>query len=226
MGKARLEAFSDGVIAIIITLMILEIKLPHIDTNSNGNEIWHQLLGILPNMIAYALSFVMLGIYWVNHHFFFSHVQTVDTKLLWYNLHLLFWLSLVPLPTAFIAEHHKLPEATAFYGFVSFMCAFAYSLMNAYAGKVHAYVDEKGLGYNVMKSLRVNWMTLTLYLISIFAGYINVYISISILCRLWWMVMETVLEVKDNLEFLVIKNQRKPPDFWISKNGFSKSRFG
>lgn len=180
LGKARLEAFSDGVIAIIITLMILEIKLPHIGEHVASGTIWKDLLGLLPNMIAYSLSFVVLGIYWVNHHNFFHHLKVVDARLLWLNLHLLFWLSLIPLPTAFIAEHHRLPEATAFYGFVMFMSALAYTFMTSYAGRHDIFVDTQVPKERLQKAISINWTTLALYFFSIFAGYINVYISIGI----------------------------------------------
>src|SRR6187431_1272766 len=96
----RIEFFSDAVIAIIITLMVLEIRLPEIEDDESSAEIFHQLKEILPNIFAFMISFAVLGVYWVNHHQFFKAIEYSDWKLLWYNLHFLFWCSLIPLSTA------------------------------------------------------------------------------------------------------------------------------
>src|SRR4051812_47916076 len=99
MNKGRLEAFSDGVIAILITIMVLEFKVPH------GSE-WQDLRPLVPVFFTYILSFVFLGIYWNNHHHMFHAVKRVNGKILWANLHLLFWLSMVPFVTAWMGENH------------------------------------------------------------------------------------------------------------------------
>ncbi len=176
----RIEAFSDGVIAIIITLMILEIKLPFIPPEATSGEIWNRLGEMTPHLIAYIMSFVVLGILWVNHHHFFHQVAHTDRKLPWLNLHLLFWMSLIPLPTAFIGEHYQKPEATAFYGFVMFMTAVAFALMRTYSQ------DKANLSLeNLSKRLQMRYRLMNrigsfLYFISIFAGYVSVYISLAI----------------------------------------------
>ncbi|MEO6094889.1 MAG: TMEM175 family protein, partial [Fibrobacteria bacterium] len=99
MGKGRLEAFSDGVIAIIITIMVLELKVPH------GHE-WSDLARLIPVFLSYVLSFVFLGIYWNNHHHLLHAVKHVSGGILWANLHLLFWLSLIPFVTSWMGENH------------------------------------------------------------------------------------------------------------------------
>ena len=119
MGKTRLEAFSDGVIAIIITIMVLELKVPH------GSD-WEALLPLLPVFLSYVLSFVYLGIYWNNHHHMLHTVQRVSGGILWANLHLLFWLSLVPFVTGWMGENHFAALPTALYGVVLLMAAIAY----------------------------------------------------------------------------------------------------
>ena len=115
MGKGRLEAFSDGVIAVIITIMVLEMKVPH------GSD-FGALVPLVPVFLAYVLSYVYVGIYWNNHHHLMHSVQKVNGAVLWTNLHLLFWLSLVPFVTGWVSENHFAPVPVALYGVV-LMCA-------------------------------------------------------------------------------------------------------
>jgi uncharacterized membrane protein len=180
LPKQRLESFSDGVIAIVITLMILEIKIPTVPASSTSADIWRSWLDLASPLIAYSLSFVMLGVLWVNHHQFFHQLKTIDRKLLWYNLHLLFWMCIIPLPTEFLGLHFHSPEATALYGFTMFMNAVSFALMREYVHKnEHLLIDHlsTSLRNKVRKKLL---MAVGLYFISIFTGYISIYISISI----------------------------------------------
>ena len=124
MTKARLEAFSDGVIAILITIMVLELRVPH------GTD-WTALQPLLPVFLTYALSFVYLGIYWNNHHHMFHLVDNVNGKIMWANLHLLFWLSLTPFVTGWMGENHFAPLPTAAYGAVMLLAAIAYIVLQA-----------------------------------------------------------------------------------------------
>ena len=120
MTKNRLEAFSDGVIAIIITIMVLELRPPH------GASL-AEMRPLLPKILSYALSFVFLGIYWNNHHHMLHAVQRVNGRVLWANLHLLFWLSLVPFATAWLGEQRAAPVPVALYGAVMLLAALAYT---------------------------------------------------------------------------------------------------
>jgi len=122
MGKTRLEAFSDGVIAILITIMVLELKVPH-------GENAEALLPLLPIFVCYVLSFVYLGIYWNNHHHMLHTSRMVTGPMLWANLHLLFWLSLVPFATGWMGENHFAALPTALYGAVLLMAAVAYWIL-------------------------------------------------------------------------------------------------
>jgi uncharacterized membrane protein len=122
MNKTRLEAFSDGVIAIIITIMVLELKVPH------GSEV-ADLLPLLPVFLSYVLSFVNVGIYWNNHHHMLHTVKKVDGRTLWANLHLLFWLSLMPFTTAWMGENHFAALPMALFGGVLLMCSIAYATL-------------------------------------------------------------------------------------------------
>ena len=130
MNKARLEAFSDGVIAVIITVMVLEMKVPH-DADPQA------LVPLIPVFLSYVLSFVYVGIYWSNHHHMFHAVHHVNGAILWANLHLLFWLSLVPFVTGWMDENHFAPIPVAAYGAVLLGAAFAYTILTRVLLKSH-----------------------------------------------------------------------------------------
>ena len=131
MSKARLEAFSDGVIAILITILVLELKIPH------GDDL-HALAPLLPVFLTYVLRVVYLGIYWNNHHHMLHATTRINGKILWANLHLLFWLSLVPFTTGWMGENHFASLPTAVYGAVLLAAAVAYYLLQC------AIVAEQG----------------------------------------------------------------------------------
>lgn len=122
MGKGRLEAFSDGVIAIIITIMVLELKVPH---GATVDVLWP----LMPVLLSYVLSFIYVGIYWNNHHHLFHLVSHISGGMLWANLHLLFWLSLIPFVTGWMGENHFAAIPVAAYGVVLFMCAVAFNVL-------------------------------------------------------------------------------------------------
>ena len=122
MNKTRVEAFSDGVIAIIITIMVLELRPPH-----GAN--WSALRPLLPSFLTYLLSFVYLGIYWNNHHHMLQATRRINGATLWANLHLLFWLSLIPFVTSWMGENHYEAVPTAVYGGILFCCAIAYTIL-------------------------------------------------------------------------------------------------
>ena len=132
MEKNRLEAFSDGVLAIIITIMVLELKVPH------GARLAATLKPLLPVFLSYVLSFVYVGIYWNNHHHMFQSTRRVTGGILWANLHLLFWLSLFPFATGWMGENHFAPMPTAVYGVVLLMAAIAYYILQ------HTIIAQQG----------------------------------------------------------------------------------
>ena len=144
MGKGRLEAFSDGVIAIIITIMVLELKVPH------GHD-FSALTPLLPAFLSYILSFIYLGIYWNNHHHMIHAAKKVTGRILWANLHLLFWLSLVPFATGWMGENHfeGLPSAT--YGFVLLMAAVAYFILQ------ESLIAADGAGSLLRDAIGADW---------------------------------------------------------------------
>src|SRR5580765_333144 len=122
MTKTRLEAFSDGVIAIIITIMVLELKIPH-------STHWDAIRPLIPVFISYVMSFIFLGIYWSNHHHLVHTIKSVNGNILWANLHLLFWLSLIPFGTAWMGESALAPLPTAAYGGVLLLSGVAYTIL-------------------------------------------------------------------------------------------------
>ena len=141
MSKGRVEAFSDGVIAIIITIMVLELKIPH------GTD-FQDLIPLLPVFLSYLLSFVYLAIYWNNHHHLMHTVKQVSAGILWSNLHLLFWLSLVPFVTGWMGENHFESMPVALYGFILLMAAVAYYMLQDQIKRKHGKdsVLAKALG--------------------------------------------------------------------------------
>ena len=130
MGKTRLEAFSDGVLAVAITIMVLELKVPH-------GAAFADLSGLWPVFVSYVLSFIFIGIYWNNHHHMLHAVRRINGATLWANSHLLFWLSLVPFVTAWMAENHFAELPVALYGFVLLMSAVAYTILAATLVRLH-----------------------------------------------------------------------------------------
>ena len=144
MGKGRLEAFSDGVIAIIITIMVLEMKVPHGDSLS-------ELSPLLPVFLSYVLSFVYVGIYWNNHHHMLHATTTVTGAMLWANLHLLFWLSLFPFATGWMGENSFAAVPAALYGAVLLMAAIAYYLLQ------QAIIRAQGPGSILKKAVGRDW---------------------------------------------------------------------
>jgi uncharacterized membrane protein len=195
---SRIEAFSDGVIAIIITLMMFSIKVPTIESTATSTMIWERLSTMVEPFLSYLLSFIMVGVLWVNHHQFLMQLKHADRKLLWHNLHLLFWMSLIPIPTNFLGQDYKRPELTAVYGFVMFMCAFAFYWMRMYVEKVDLFIDNISPELKKKASIKLGIST-GLYLISIFAGFVSVYISIAIFIAIAFAYfMPTNIEVKEN----------------------------
>jgi len=170
MGKGRLEAFSDGVLAIIITIMVLEMKVPH---GSNLDA----LQPLLPVFISYVLSFIYIGIYWNNHHHLLQAVNRVSGSALWANVHLLFWLSLVPFATAWMGENHFSRWPVVLYGFILFMAGIAYYILAHCLTGIHGRDSElaRALGKDVKGILSV-----VLYLIGIGLTFINPWLGFSI----------------------------------------------
>jgi len=186
LGKARLEAFSDGVIAILITIMVLELKVPH-GTTLDALE------PLLPVMLSYVLSFVYLGIYWNNHHHMLHVTKHVDGVILWANLHLLFWLSLIPFTTAWMGENHFASMPSAVYGIVLLMAAIAYFIL------ARAIIRREGADSVLARAFGRDWkgkISPALYTVGIVLAFVNqalaqaVYVIVAVI----WLVPDRRIE--------------------------------
>jgi uncharacterized membrane protein len=165
MNPNRLEAFSDGVIAIIITIMVLELKVPH-DTSIT------ELLKLLPVLFSYILSFVLVSIYWINHHYLIHLIDKVDRLILWTNLNLLFWISLTPFVTAYMGENHAAPLSVALYGLVQTACSMSFLFLRRAIARHHQHQSElKTLHGNKFRKNHIAWL---LSALSIPLAYISV----------------------------------------------------
>lgn len=186
MNKTRLEAFSDGVLAIIITIMILEIKVPE-------KESFSDLMPLIPKFLSYVLSFIYVGIYWNNHHYLLHGLSKVNGKILWANLHLLFWLSLIPVSTGWMGEHNFAKPSMALYGIILMLCAIAYNILQRYIilneGKDAALT--KALGKDLKGKISI-----VLYFIGIVSSFYNEWISGScyIIVAFLWLIPDVRIE--------------------------------
>jgi uncharacterized membrane protein len=180
MGKNRLEAFSDGVLAIIITIMVLELKVPH------GSDL-ADLRPILPVFLSYVLSFIYLGIYWNNHHHLIKAAPRVSAGIMWANLHLLFWLSLFPFATGWMGENHFTPLPSAVYGAVLLFAAIAYYILQ------WLILAEAGPHSKLAKSFGRDWkgkLSPLLYAIGITLSFFRPWAAgcIYVLVALMWLI--------------------------------------
>ena len=187
MNKNRMEAFSDGVLAIIITIMVLEIKVPHGATLS-------VLKPLIPIALSYLLSFIYLAIYWNNHHHMMHTVKHVSGDILWANLHLLFWLSLVPFVTGWMGENHFAPLPTALYGVILLMAAIAYFILQFRIIKTHG--KDSLLAKAVGKDIKGK-ISPILYLIAIASTWISAWIAgaLYLFVALIWLVPDKRIEI-------------------------------
>ena len=190
MGTNRLEAFSDGVIAVIITIMVLELKVP-------ADSSFAAMRGLAPQFLSYLLSFLVVAIMWVNHHHMIHSAKRADAKLLWSNNLLLFWMSLVPFVTAFMGNRSHDPRAVALYGVVLTLCSLSFVLLRS-AIIVHHIENPDMVQYH--RSIQAkNLFSLLLYLSAVPLAFVNVWISFAIFVfvALSYFLPERKLESKD-----------------------------
>jgi uncharacterized membrane protein len=186
MSKERLLAFSDGVIAILITIMVLELRVPH------GAD-WAALTPLVPIFLTYVLSFVLLGIYWNNHHHMFQITERINGQILWANLHLLFWLSLVPFVTGWMGENHFAALPTAAYGVVLVGSAIAYTILQT------TILKEEGPNSRLAEAVKSDVkgkISIVLYVVAIPLAFVNQFISdaLYVTVALIWLVPDPRIE--------------------------------
>ena len=186
MEKNRLEAFSDGVFAIIITIMVLELRAPH-------DAALFALTPLVPVFLSYVLSYVYIGIYWNNHHHMLQTVKGCTGPMLWANLHLLFWLSLIPFVTAWMGENHFAATPTALYGVVMLMNAIAYWILQ------NLIITSQGPQSILKRAIGNGWnekLSPALYVVAILAAFVSQWISqaVFVLVALIWLVPDRRIE--------------------------------
>lgn len=186
MSKGRLEAFSDGVIAILITIMVLELKVPH-------EADWHALREVLPTLALYALSFVLVAIYWNNHHHMLHMTHRINGRILWANNHLLFWLSIIPFGTAWHGEHLSATLPAAVYGAILFMSGIAYTILQA------AIIRDQGPSSPLKAAVGSDmkgYASAVLYGSAIAGAFVRPWISdlLFVVVALMWLVPDKRLE--------------------------------
>ncbi len=186
MTKGRLEAFSDGVVAILVTIMVLELRAPH-------EAGWQALRPLLPKLLSYVLSFVFLGIYWNNHHHLLQAARTINGRVLWANLHLLFWLSLIPFVTDWMGETHFASAPVAAYGLVLLLAAAAYAILSTLLVRHHGRDSRlaRAVGNGAKESL-----SLLLYLLALGLAFAAPLLSCAlyVAVALLWLVPDRRIE--------------------------------
>lgn len=187
MTKTRVEAFSDGVIAIIITIMVLEMKVPH-------EVSWNALENLWPVFLSYVVSFMMLGIYWGNHHHLIHSIKEVNGSIMWANLHLLFWLSLIPFASGWMGENHFEPKTLAVYALLLNLCGVAYYILL----KVIQSCNRNNEIFRVVleKQSRKGMLSMVLYIIAIPAAFLHEAIAgtLIILVAILWLMPDRNIE--------------------------------
>jgi uncharacterized membrane protein len=187
MNKGRLEAFSDGVFAIIITIMVLEIKVP-------VGAGWESLRPLIPTMISYVVSFLFIGIYWVNHHHLLHTIKKVNSPILWSNIGLLFWLSLVPIATAWMGETHFASDPVALYAVLLLCCGGAFTILQLNIEKMIGH-DEKLI--HAFKILKVKGiLSIAIYSTALLFAFVNTTISeiLFLVVSIMWFVPDRNIE--------------------------------
>lgn len=186
MTKARLEAFSDGVIAILITIMVLELHVPH-------ETAWTALVPLMPIFLTYVLSFVFLGIYWNNHHHMLHAADRINGTVLWANLHLLFWLSLIPFVTGWMGQNHYEPIPTSAYGIVMLFAGLAYYML------AHTLIAAQGPDSRLARAIGRDWKgktSVALWAIGVVLAFVNSWLAVAVYVgvALMWLVPDRRIE--------------------------------
>jgi len=195
MGKSRIEAFSDGVIAIIITIMVLELKVPHGAT-------FNELLPLVPVFLSYVLSFIYVGIYWNNHHHLFEAVENIDGSVLWANLHFLFWLSLIPFVSGWMGENDFTTVPVAMYGAILLMCAISYTML---VRTLTRHQQANQALAEAIGSDRKDWLSLALYLLGIALACLHPWLG----CAMYFLVAAIWFIPDKRIEKRLATNQHK-----------------
>jgi uncharacterized membrane protein len=180
-SKSRVEAFSDGIFAIIITLLVLEIKVPHIEEYESGHDLMKALLGLLPKFIGWIISFFTIAVIWVNHHKIFKQLKVLDSGIFWWNAFLLLWCTFIPFPTAVLGDYPNNLTSIVLYGLVMSLMASSFSFLRFYALRKEGILEEN---VNIAEFRTGTWYSVlfgpVMYLTGIVAGFIHPYLAFAI----------------------------------------------
>jgi uncharacterized membrane protein len=179
-GTGRLEAFSDGVLAIIVTLLVLDLKVPALQDLST-RAVLHALVPVLPPFISFAISFFAVAIFWVNHHHFFAIIKRTDWRLLWYNNLLLFWLAVVPFTTSFLGQHPTVPTVVAIYAFNLCLASLAFSLMENHVFSAERLLPKSIAQDDQRKEFKRSLTGTISYAVATVVAFIYVYAALALL---------------------------------------------
>ena len=181
MSKNRVEAFTDGVLAIIITILVLELNMPEMPEGAHGSELLFILPELMPQLISYLVSFLVVAIYWVNHHSFFHRLSNTNHTLIWLNVHFLFWVSLIPFPTGHMGEHPFSITANVILASVFLMGSLSFKIMSSYS-MFRGNICQDSLQYEEKKRIaRIEWIGPILYVAAIGSAFFDTRISILLM---------------------------------------------
>lgn len=180
-SKSRVETFSDGIFAIIITLLVLEIKVPHIQEHHSADELFKAITGLFPKFIGWIISFFTIAVIWVNHHKIFKQIKQLDTGIFWWNAFLLLWTSFIPFPTAVLGDYPNNQTSVVLYGVVMSLMAVSFSFMRFYAIRKKDVLDES---VNVQLFKKGTQLSLVfgpvMYLLGVALGFIHPYLAFAV----------------------------------------------
>ncbi len=176
----RIEAFSDGVFAIVITLLAFQFKVPKFTTDASLYQNFHELLKITPNVIGFIFSFAFVAVFWVNHHQLYHSIKEANGKLLWYNIHLLFWITMLPFPIAIVGDNPEMALAAMSLGIVLMMCSVAALWVRRYSYFTARLVNEELSSDSIKDGLNKNIIAIVLNAIAILVAIYSVYIAYAI----------------------------------------------
>ncbi|MCR8644306.1 TMEM175 family protein [Paenibacillus sp. N1-5-1-14] len=194
----RIEAFSDGVFAIVITLLILEIKVPSLPEHVSSSDLFTKLFTLGPKLLSYVLSFLVIGVYWIAHHFTFHQIRRADRQLLIFNLLFLMSISFIPFPAALLGEYPHTQTAVMVYGFALLMTGITFNLIWWHASRNHRLIDSQTPLHVIRNSWKGRFVPLICYLIGMGLSFVHVYLTIAIyiIVPLYYLTVRTPSESK------------------------------
>ena len=177
---SRIEAFSDGVFAIVITLLSFQFKVPRLTTGASFQQNLQELSAISTNFTAFVFSFIFVAIFWINHHQLYHSIKVTDSRLLWLNVHLLFWITLIPFPISMVGDNTEEVISAICLGIVLLMCCLAAYLIRDYTHRGGKLIDKNISEVSVKRSMKINLIAIVVNIIAIFSSFFSVYIAYGI----------------------------------------------